>query len=562
MPWGETTHPTGARTRLQALFLVMCLLLPRLQMRRSSPLPVVDLFAGPGGLGEGFSALDDGKTFRIVVSAEMSEPAHQTLRLRAFYRLLKRKDPLGLQSYYRFCNGESTVPWDITTAAIWEEAGTEARQITLGTPEGNRELEKAIVSAGLGPDVPWVLIGGPPCQAYSLVGRSRNRGKVGYKAEEDHRHFLYREYLNIIQKYKPAVFIMENVKGILTSRVGDQQIFHSILEDLASPDAALGKRAKHEYVIHSLASATAFQGDMSPDDIDAREFVVRAEAYGIPQARHRVILLGVRRDLGATPEQLQSVSETHLDEALGGLPRLRSDLSRRSEQVAPWHRIVKQHLTELLSDTKGRADLKPLRAELKQAIDNLSDDLGTGDLRLRRSKFDFTPRTPLQDWYHDSNLRVWLNSETRGHMSSDLRRYAFSAAFAKAFGHSPKGHKDFSLLSGLTPEHRNWESGKFADRFRVQTYKRPSTTITSHIAKDGHYFIYPDPSQCRSLTVREAARLQTFPDNYFFQGNRTEQYHQVGNAVPPLLAYKIAKVVAALNLDAVPCVAAPTSLVG
>ncbi|USE80464.1 DNA cytosine methyltransferase [Cupriavidus gilardii] len=531
-------------------------------MSRSTPIPVVDLFAGPGGLGEGFSALDDGKAFRIIVSAEMSEPAHQTLRLRAFYRLLKREDPLALKSYYEFCNGHSDTPWDKETAAAWAEAGLEARRITLGTPEGNAELERAILDAGLGPDKPWVLIGGPPCQAYSLVGRSRNRGKAGYKPEEDHRHFLYREYLQIIQKYKPAVFVMENVKGILTSRVGDQHIFHDILEDLASPDAALGKRAKHEYAIHSLASPIAFHGDMSPDDIDAKAFVVKAEAYGIPQARHRVILLGIRKDLNAIPQQLQPADETDLEEALHGLPRLRSDLSRRSEQAAPWHRIVKQHLTELLNETKKRDELGLLRAELKKAIDGLSEDLGTGGLRLQRSKVDFTPRTPLQRWYHDSNLHVWLNSETRGHMSSDLRRYAFSAAFAKAFGHSPKGHEDFSLLSGLRPEHRNWESGKFADRFRVQLYKRPSTTITSHIAKDGHYFIFPDPSQCRSLTVREAARLQTFPDNYFFQGNRTEQFHQVGNAVPPLLAYKIAKVVAAMNLNVTPRVKVPISLVG
>jgi DNA (cytosine-5)-methyltransferase 1 len=129
-------------------------------------------------------------------------------------------------------------------------------------------------------------------------------------------------------------------------------------------------------------------------------------------------------------------------------------------------------------------------------------------------------------------------------MASDLHRYFFAACFARAHGRSPT-LEDFPLE--LLPEHRNAEAGRkgemFADRFRVQLPDRPSTTVTAHISKDGHYFIHPDPAQCRSLTVREAARLQTFPDSYHFEGPRTDQYHQVGNAVPPLLARQIAAVV-------------------
>jgi DNA (cytosine-5)-methyltransferase 1 len=150
--------------------------------------------------------------------------------------------------------------------------------------------------------------------------------------------------------------------------------------------------------------------------------------------------------------------------------------------------------------------------------------------------------TRLRNWYIDERLGGVIQHETRSHMRSDLHRYLFAAAYGRVKGVSPK-IADFP--TPLLPEHSNVSSEKvpFADRFRVQLEGSWSSTVVAHIAKDGHYFIHPDPSQCRSLTVREAARLQTFQDNYFFAGNRTEQYTQVGNAVPPLLARKIAGVV-------------------
>jgi DNA (cytosine-5)-methyltransferase 1 len=155
-----------------------------------------------------------------------------------------------------------------------------------------------------------------------------------------------------------------------------------------------------------------------------------------------------------------------------------------------------------------------------------------------------TASLKVYGWYTDESMKGLLGHATRSHMDDDLGRYLFVAAYGKANGKSPH-LKDFPKK--LLPNHQNVDitlpDQKFSDRFKVQVWDHPASTITSHISKDGHYFIHPDPSQCRSLTVREAARIQTFPDNYCFEGGRTDQYHQVGNAVPPYLAKQLAEIV-------------------
>lgn len=499
---------------------------------------IIDLFAGPGGLGEGFAAYKNGSIFDIALSAEMESSAYKTLTLRSFFRKI-RGDQKALNAYYSFCeSANSPHPSELFPLA-WKAAKAEAHQLTLGDPGHNKQLDALINQAKL-PEDETVLIGGPPCQAYSLVGRARNMGKQDYVAEDDHRHFLYKEYLRILHLSRPAVFVMENVKGILSAKVGGELVFHDILRDLTDPGKALGKRSGARYTIHSLVSPAKFVYGDDPEYLDASEFIIKAEKFGIPQARHRVILLGVREDLCYDGTKfLRESDPLCVEDAFLGMPLLRSKLSTNDSDTS-WCEAVLGNANKLYKDALDQR-MGTLAEELKAGMLRMNGSLATGALRFPRRNSSLG-QTRFHKWVQDPRLNVWLNHETRSHMSSDLARYYFSAVYGQTFNRSPKGHHDFSL-KGLAPEHANWESGKFADRFRVQLQKAPSTTVTSHIAKDGHYFIHPDPRQCRSLTVREAARLQTFPDNYFFQGNRTQQYHQVGNAVPSLLANQIAHVV-------------------
>ena len=506
-------------------------------------IPVIDLFSGPGGLSEGFASLDNGKAFRIIVSAEMNQAAHKTLRLRSYYRLLKYSGQ-SLEPYYEFCLGRNDSPWNCERSRkLWDQAHDEALNITLGTPSGDSILDEAL-EARLEPGKDCVLIGGPPCQAYSLVGRSRNQGIFGYRPENDHRHFLYREYLRVIQKIRPAVFVMENVKGILSSKVGGRQIFRDILIDLANPSAAIGGVCTKDatYTIYSLTADAAFSEGDDVVEVDPYKYIVRSETLGIPQARHRVILLGVRNDITGKPKSINA-SEIHstVNDAIKDLPKIRSRLSKQEDSATAWADLVIEHCQDLAkhADQKGKFSLSKALNEIAERI---SHSYSAGGLRIPMKIDHRIKPGPLISTLSDDSLDCVLNHESRGHMSGDLRRYLYAAAFAKVTGRSPKGHEEFDL-PGLAPNHANWKSGHFSDRFRVQLADSPATTVTSHISKDGHYFIHPDPTQCRSLTVREAARLQTFSDNYFFQGNRTEQFHQVGNAVPPALAAKIANVV-------------------
>jgi len=498
---------------------------------------VIDLFAGPGGLGEGFGSYrdnTDAPVFSLKASFEKEAVAHRTLSLRAFYRAFGHPSDVP-GDYYRYLRGDRVSRNDLFSNPRYrtqvELAANEAHCIELGE---NKSLEiDSIISAALKEDHPWVLIGGPPCQVYSVVGRSRWRKKDVEAFEKDHRHFLYREYLRIIQKFRPAVFVMENVRGVLSSTHGGSPIFQKILEDLSEPANGLS------YQIRSFN----YPSDARIDN--PMDFVVQAENHGLPQARHRVMLLGVRSDFSDrahTP--LKQVERISVSEAIGDLPKIRSQLSRGRDSIDGWSQVFSE-LLDIVSKGNSK-DLGFIKGELESTGAGRSVPTSNGG-RFIPGEPEISGAMPpsLAKWLHDERLGGYCEHEARAHMKGDLYRYLYAACYARAFGLSPKVDE---FPNALLPNHENLWSEKipFKDRFRVQVGHLPSTTVMSHISKDGHYYIHYDPAQCRSLTVREAARLQTFPDNYFFEGNRTEQFWQVGNAVPPYLARQVAESVAGL----------------
>jgi DNA (cytosine-5)-methyltransferase 1 len=463
----------------------------------SGPIPVVDIFSGPGGLGEGFSRVNYGTAFKTVIAIEKDPHAVETLRLRAFYRAVAySKAPLP-DGYIDLLMAETLAAkteamGKIALCPEWHRAVHEVRCMELGKHNHiyHREIESRLAGRK-----DWVLIGGPPCQAYSLVGRSRMQNHEGLV--HDDRHYLYKQYLEIIQRHEPAIFVMENVKGLNTAKVEGEKILPKILRDLT--------RAGAGYELFSLGAC----GELLLPEEPVTDFLIRAEKYGVPQSRHRVIILGIRKGFKAVLTKLVERPEVAVGDAIGDLPPLLgldSALERSEykmhEAGAPFRRINTQ-----ISLPDGH--------ELRQFIEPIHPDM----------------------------KGILLNHEARSHMEDDLKRYEWWAARAALTGESPK-LDDEEFPAEHKPKHRSLNSVGplvFADRFKVQVKHRPSGTVTSHISKDGHYYIHYDPAQRRSFSVREAARIQTFPDDYFFMGNRTQQYHQVGNAVPPFLAYQIGK---------------------
>jgi DNA (cytosine-5)-methyltransferase 1 len=520
-------------------------------------IPIIDLFAGPGGLAEGFSSVlvNEKRFFKIELSIEKEENAHKTLELRSFCRQFPPgKFP---PEYYDVLKETNLYEREKKIQLLYKNyieeyscAKNEAWLAELGEDNFPPELIDKRINNVLNGFKNWVLIGGPPCQAYSLAGRSR----VGGIDTDDKRVYLYKQYLRIIATHQPAVFVMENVKGLLSAKITEEgqediSIFEMIKEDLRDPSIIFPDTNSKKYRIHSLVTSEVKEN---------KDYLIKSELYGTPQKRHRVILLGIREDIAIEPSILEHKAEVTLKSVIGNLPAIRSGLGREiiSSQIINgkkkriyrdipdsqenWELYIQKYKEGLskMSHSVIASDMKEVKAPV----------LGIGSEYLKAEQ-TIDADHPLRTWFIDKEMDGITHHISRAHLVEDLERYLFACSFTQSEKNFPR-MRDFERISpSIMPDHENAKTGKFEDRFRVQLPNIAATTVTCHISKDGHYFIHYDPKQCRSFTVREAARVQTFPDNYLFCGARTAQFHQVGNAVPPYLAYQIGIIVKNLLIE-------------
>lgn len=488
-------------------------------------IPLVGLFAGAGGMIEGFHpARDPNSQFHLVLAIDKSPDACRTLWLRMVLRLLVQA---GAADAYRkavvsrspeeHLRANRPAEAALADSIIWQaELGAEGNGTT-------KELHERIRKALKGADH-WILVGGPPCQAFSRAGKARRRGDASYRIEDDPRVRLYRQYLDVLRVHRPTAFVLENVPDLLKTKLDGQLFRKELLEDLAGSGSI-------RWRLYGCCS-----GEIGPESAP-EDLLVHADALGIPQARRRMIIVGIRQDMRGGLLPLRTVTDrTPAGAVLNGLAPLRSGVSRGRDGELAWREVLGKAVNADWLRDVGVMYGSQVVGVIKNAVAAAVE----ADLYRGETLMELPPglATWQADWYGAGRWDLLLNHHSKEHMPEDLHRYLFAAGFGQVLGRSPKLSE---FPAGLQPKHRNASSGKFPDRFRVQLRDRPSTTVTSHLSQDGHYFIHPDPAQCRSLTVREAARLQTFPDDYLFLGGKVSQYVQVGNAVPPLLARMVAQ---------------------
>lgn len=394
---------------------------------------VIDVFAGAGGLSEGFRQ----EGFEVVTHIEKERAAALTLKTREAYYYLKENNKLDV--YLDYLNGK------ISRGELYSVIPLEELDKVINTEISNENIDTLFKQIDV-EDVD-VIIGGPPCQAYSLIGRSRD--KEGMK--NDSRNYLYKLYIKFLEHYKPKVFVFENVLGILSAKNG------TLFEDIKKEMSHAGYK------------------------IDYR--IMNSSDFGVLQNRKRVIIIGWRKDLSLSYPEFDKVTlKGDINTLFSDLPKIKSNTNMS----------VGQYLTET-----------------NELLESLS---------IREA-----------DWN-----TLTLNS-TRKHNERDLEIYSY----AVKTWNSEKRRIKYNELPNRLITMKNTKS--FLDRFKVVDGEGISHTVVAHISKDGHHYIHPDIKQNRSLTVREAARIQSFPDNYYFETSRTQAYVQIGNAVPPIMAQEIAR---------------------
>lgn len=406
----------------------------------------IDLFAGAGGLSEGFIRAG----FTPIAHVEMDKAACNTLLTRAAYHYLKEVNKLNL--YTDYLKGK------IKRSELYSELPENLRNSVINSAiskVNNEQIFQQIDDVNKGKKVN-LIIGGPPCQAYSLIGRAADKNKM----KEDDRNFLYIQYGEFLKRYEPEYFVFENVIGLYSAK--DKE----------------GERYLDKLI--NLYREIGYETELS---------TLNAADYGVLQQRRRVILIGKRGTVkGFYPKFEKKEKTVNVDEIFIGLPKLQSGEGNMG--VTPY---ISNQKSEYLSEKK------------------IISELDFTTLHIAR------PQNEQDKEIYRIAVNKWME----------------------------KGERlDYNDLEVRLKTHKNRHS--FIDRFKVVAPDlSASQTIVAHIAKDGHYYIHPDIEQNRSLTVREAARLQSFPDDFYFEGesekpSRTAAFKQIGNAVPVVLAEEIA----------------------